>query len=164
LGRVIFEGAKRVRISGNDINVRAQIRRIEHYSAHADQEELLEWIGDREPINGGLFLSHGEPDGMEAMRREMQKRAPHLSVRLPEIGETYELQPGEPAKRTVTGREDLALDTGRDWQNSYADFVTSLKARLVHIQDERKRQEAIDDMRHVLESYQEFKDRRATRD
>lgn len=159
LGRVILEGAKRVRISGNDVNVRAQIRKIEHYSAHADQEELLEWIDDREPINGGLFLSHGEPDGMEALRREMQKRAPHLSVRLPEIGETYELSPREPAKRTATGREDLALDTGRDWQNSYADFVTSLKARLGHIQDERKRQKAIDDMRRVLESYVEFKEK-----
>ncbi len=89
LGRAILEGAKTVRISGNDVNVRAQIRSIEYYSAHADQAELLEWIDDREPIKGSLFLSHGEPEASEALRREIQKSAPHLSVHLPTIGETY---------------------------------------------------------------------------
>ena len=94
----------------------------------------------------------------------MQKRAPHLSVRLPEIGETYELEPGEPAKRTATGRKDLALETGRDWQNSYADFASSLKARLLHIRDERKRQKAIDDMRDVLEAYEQATGRQSNRE
>ncbi len=163
LGRVILDGAKRVRISGKDINVRAQIRRIEHYSAHADQNELLEWIEDRSPINGSLLLSHGEPEGLEAMRREMQKRAPHLSVRLPEIGETYALAPGEPADRTATGRTDLALETGRDWQNAYADFATSLKSNLERMHDERRRQKALEQMREILDSYQEFRDGREER-
>jgi metallo-beta-lactamase family protein len=60
LGRIILDGAKRVRISGNDIAVKAQIRSIDSYSAHADQTDLLRWIEAREPIEGSLFLSHGE--------------------------------------------------------------------------------------------------------
>ncbi len=163
LGRVIMEGAKTVRISGKDVNVRAQIRRIDNYSAHADQEELLEWIDDRGPISGSLFLSHGEPVGMEAMRREMQRRLPELSVRLPEIGETYELAAGEPAKRSKTGRTDLALAKGRDWQNAYADFATSLKAKLKRIHDDRKREEALEAMRQVLDSYEEHREKKADR-
>ena len=74
LGRVIMEGAERVRISGEDVRVRAQIRAIQSYSAHADQSELLDWITDRMPIAGSLFLDHGEGEAQETMRRELQRR------------------------------------------------------------------------------------------
>jgi metallo-beta-lactamase family protein len=97
---------------------------------------------------------------MEAMRREMQKRAPELSVKLPEIGETYELRAGKPAKRTKTGRDHLRLATGRDWQNTYGDFVSSLKARLGEIRDAREREKALEQMRKVLDSYSEARGKR----
>jgi metallo-beta-lactamase family protein len=153
LGRVILEGAGNVRISGNDVRVRAQIRRIDNYSAHADQGELLDWIEARCPISGSLFLDHGEPGALEALRRELQRRQPGLSVRLPEIGELYALPPGEPARRLETGREDIADVLGSDWQNAYADFASSLKQELQRIEDERERAEAVVKMREVLRSY-----------
>ncbi|SMQ73668.1 metallo-beta-lactamase family protein [Altererythrobacter xiamenensis] len=153
LGRVIMEGAERVRISGNDVRVRAQIRRIDSYSAHADQTELLDWIDERSPISGSLFLDHGEPSALEAMRRELQRRNPGLNVRLPQIGELYALAPKEQAARLETGRTDLAEALGRDWQNTYADFATSLKAELAKLRSDRQREEALTKMRHVLETY-----------
>lgn len=153
LGRVILGGAKRVRISGKDIKVRAQIRSILSYSAHADQTELLEWIEERCPISGSLFLDHGEPEALDTMRRELQRRHPQLSVRLPQIGERYALPPGEPAKRLDTGRTDLAEALGQDWQNSYADFATALKSRLTELRNDRQRREALEKMRAVLDSY-----------
>lgn len=153
LGRVIIDGAKTVRISGSDVRVKAQIRRIDHYSAHADQGELLDWIQDRCPIAGSLFLDHGELPALEQLRREMQKSAPELSVRLPEIGESYALPPKKPAKRIRTGKEELQQAVGRDWQNSYANFATGLKSNLSRIRDERRREKAIEDMQRVLESY-----------
>ncbi len=157
LGRVIIEGAQRVRISGKDVKVRAQIRSVHSYSAHADQGELLAWIEARYPIRGSLFLDHGEQRALEAMRRELQRRDPQLSVRLPEIGERYALLPGEPAKRLETGRTDLAEVLGRDWQNEYADFATSLKAELRKLHDDKQREEALDKMRAVLKSYNDFR-------
>lgn len=153
LGRVILEGAERVRISGNDVRVRAQIRHIHSYSAHADQTELLDWIDERSPVSGSLFLDHGEPGALEAMRRELQRRQPDLNVRLPQIGERYSLPPGEPAKRLETGRTDLEEALGQDWQNTYADFATSLKAELAQLRSDQQRQEALEKMRHVLKSY-----------
>lgn len=157
LGRVIMEGARSVRISGSDVRVRAQIRRIDQYSAHADQTELLHWIEARMPVEGSLFLDHGEPEGLESLRRELQRRIPALVVRLPELGETYGLAARQPAKRNATGRLELQRAVGRDWQNEYAAFVTGLKGELAHIDDVTKREEAIARMREVLRSYKEFR-------
>ncbi|RZV31825.1 MAG: MBL fold metallo-hydrolase [Sphingomonadaceae bacterium] len=160
LGRVILDGAKSVRVSGKDVRVRAQIRRIDSYSAHADQGELLDWIEERQPIAGSLFLTHGENDALEEMRRLLQQRSPELSVRIPEIGESYGLTPGEPAKRTATGPVGLQEAIGRDWQNSYAQFSTSLKQELAKIRDKKQREKAIEDMRQVLESYKDSKQKK----
>lgn len=160
LGRVILDGARSVRLSGRDIHVRAQIRKIDSYSAHADQGELLSWIEQRQPIAGNLFLTHGEEEGMEALRRELQRRDPDLKVKLPRLGEEYELVPAQPARRTGTGRVDLQQATERDWQNSYADFITNLKADLRRIEDAQRREKAIEDMRKVLDSYAEFREGR----
>ncbi len=159
LGRVILDGAKRVRISGRDVIVRAQIRRIDSYSAHADQEELLEWIKGRGPIAGSLFFDHGESGAVEELRRQSESRGLATSLIIPEIGERYELPPGAPAKRTRTGRTDLRAALGRDWQNSYADLATSLKRRLESIRDTEARQKAIDEMRRILDHYADRKAR-----
>src|SRR3546814_12442102 len=72
LGRTILDGAPRVRISGSDVAVRAQIRRIDSYSAHADRDDIHAWIAARAPIAGSLFLTHGESGAIETLRRELQ--------------------------------------------------------------------------------------------
>ena len=160
LGRVILEGAQRVRISGQDVMVRAAVRRIDAYSAHADQGELVDWIEARAPIRGSLMLVHGEGPALEALRDLAVKRLPGLNAQIPEIGESYELPPGAPARRTRTGRTDLTQALGRDWQNSYADFVTSLKRRLGGIEDAARREEALARMRKVLDEYGAFRESR----
>ena len=163
LGRVILEGAERVRISGEDVRVRAQIRRIDCYSAHADQSELLDWIADRAPISGTLFLDHGEQPALEALRRLAQARLGETTVTLPEIGEVYALEAGKQARRLRTGRTDLAEVVGTDWQNSYADFVTRLKRDLANIRDAKAREKAIADMRRVLDSYTDHREAKKAR-
>lgn len=157
LGRVILDGAQAVRISGRDVRVRAQIRNLDCYSAHADQTELLAWIQGRAPISGSLFLVHGEETALEEMRRLLQQEAPELVVKLPEIGEAYQLQPDSAARRTATGNPDLAQAVARDWQNDYAAFATSLKRDLARIRSARDRQRAIDQMRRVLDSFAEHR-------
>lgn len=160
LGRVILEGAGRVRISGQDVMVRAAIRRINSYSAHADQGELLNWIAERAPIAGSLFLVHGESEALDTLGRLAADRVPGIRVTIPEIGESYDLPPAAPARRTRTGRADLTAALGHDWQNSYADFVTGLKRELAQIEDEARRQQAIADMRKVLQGYAAHRERR----
>lgn len=161
LGRVILDGAEQVRISGEDVRVRAAIRRIDSYSAHADQGELLDWIAARGPIKGSLFLVHGEAGAQDALRDLLLSRDGELKIVQPEIGEAYALAPAAPARRTRTGRTDIMQAAGQDWQNSYAAFVTGLKRELGRIENDAARDKAIADMRKVLDSYAHFRaDRR----
>ena len=163
LGRVILDGAERVRISGRDVLVRAEIRRIDSYSAHADQHELLQWIAARAPISGSLLLDHGETEAIDTLAGLARQKLLAPAVCVPEIGEVWELAVGVPAKRVQAAPPQMAHVTGRDWQNSYAELASSLKHRLERIRDDAAREQAIAEMRKVLDSYADFRARKAQR-
>src|SRR6185437_2803969 len=57
LGQILLSGAKEVRIHGKLVPVRAQIKTLGTYSAHADHSELMAWIKARLPAHGALFLT-----------------------------------------------------------------------------------------------------------
>ncbi|MGE5603657.1 MAG: MBL fold metallo-hydrolase RNA specificity domain-containing protein [Nitrososphaerales archaeon] len=73
LGRKLVTGARRVRILGEEYDVRAKVVSIEGYSAHADQSELLAWARplDRERLQK-TFLVHGEPQSAEALADKLR--------------------------------------------------------------------------------------------
>ena len=56
LGRILQDGAREVRIMGEQIRVGAAIRSLDVYSGHADAQELVEWIAERQPVRGTIFL------------------------------------------------------------------------------------------------------------
>jgi len=60
LGRKIVEGAKRVKVLGEDIAVAADVYTIGGLSAHADREDLLAWAGHFEAPPGTVLVAHGE--------------------------------------------------------------------------------------------------------
>ena len=155
LGRTILEGANRVRISGHDIAVRARIRSIEGYSAHADRSDLLAWIDARRPISGSLFLNHGEANAIASLALGCKDKG---DVRLPSIGERFRLTAGAPAQRIRTGDPALHAAVERDWQNDYADFSLRLKRELEKIADPAARRHAIRAMRQVLMAHQQGDD------
>ncbi|WP_205478846.1 MBL fold metallo-hydrolase RNA specificity domain-containing protein [Sphingomonas arenae] len=157
LGRQILDGASRVRISGREVAVRAEVRRIDSYSAHADRSELLRWIAGRQPIAGSVFLTHGEEPAMRSLEKSLTKGRPATSVILPEIGELWELPPGSAARRLATGRTDLREMLSRDWQNDYADFSVQLKRKLRNIEDAGRRREALARMRAMLDEYERMR-------
>ena len=60
LGRKIVDGAKRVRILGEEIAVAADVYTIGGLSAHADRDDLLHWAGRFQAPPGNVFVAHGE--------------------------------------------------------------------------------------------------------
>jgi metallo-beta-lactamase family protein len=62
LGRQIVDGAKKVRILGEEYPVRAKVVRIHGFSAHADKDELLSWLQELEAPPRRVFVVHGETD------------------------------------------------------------------------------------------------------
>jgi len=62
LGRQIVDGEKKVRILGQVYPVKARVVKINGFSAHADREELLQWLSGLKRPPKGVFLVHGEPE------------------------------------------------------------------------------------------------------
>ena len=73
LGRQIVEGAKEVRILGQMRSVKASIRRIDGFSAHADQSELLKWLSGFRTQPKQMFVVHGEQEAAELFAGLVQK-------------------------------------------------------------------------------------------
>jgi metallo-beta-lactamase family protein len=73
-GRALQEGAESVRIHGEDVPVKARIETIDGFSAHADRNEILEWLGHfREPPRH-TWVVHGEPAAASALSGEIGSR------------------------------------------------------------------------------------------
>jgi metallo-beta-lactamase family protein len=91
LGRRILEGAHEVRIHGETVTVRAEIRDVPALSAHADQRGLVEWSGALAAAPRAVYLVHGEPKAREALSAALRSK-PGWNVVLPEEGQAVELQ------------------------------------------------------------------------
>jgi metallo-beta-lactamase family protein len=62
LGRRILDGEKQVRILGQECRVNARVVRVNGFSAHADKEELLEWLSSLKKPPRRVFVVHGESE------------------------------------------------------------------------------------------------------
>jgi metallo-beta-lactamase family protein len=89
LARKLKDGAKKVNIFGAEFDVRAQVKSIEGYSAHADQRELLDWASqfDRTRLER-LFLVHGELEPMRTFKEKLAE-AGIGPVEMPTRGQSF---------------------------------------------------------------------------
>ena len=62
LGRIIYEGAKKVKLFGEEVEVKAEICYLAGVSGHADKNGLLEWLGGFEKKPKRVFVNHGDDD------------------------------------------------------------------------------------------------------
>ncbi len=73
-GRALLEGAPTIRIHGRDVQVRAEVASVDGLSAHADREELLDWLtGFKEPPRQ-TYLVHGEALASETLATAIRER------------------------------------------------------------------------------------------
>ena len=91
LGRRIVEGAKKVKIFGEEIAVNARIEYIEGYSGHADQEWLMNFIYSFISKPKQIILVHGERESQEVLRDKILEET-NIPVTIPKYGEIYDVE------------------------------------------------------------------------
>ena len=73
-GRALLEGAKTVRIHGEDIPVRAEVIELAQFSAHAGRSEILRWLGGMPAPPRLTFIVHGEPAAASALQGAIESK------------------------------------------------------------------------------------------
>jgi metallo-beta-lactamase family protein len=90
-GRTLSEGARQVRIFGEDYPVRAAVHVIDSFSAHGDYNEILRWLSGFKRAPRRTFLVHGEPKAIDAMRDHITSTYKAWQVEIPAYREAYEI-------------------------------------------------------------------------
>ena len=90
LGRKIVDGAKTIKLFGEEVAVNARIEYIEGYSGHADQQGLLNFVYSFMKKPDHIFLVHGEEEPQKVLKNKITENT-GLDVTIPEYGETYDL-------------------------------------------------------------------------
>ena len=91
LGRRLVDGHKRVKIFGEDYDVRARVVSLNGLSGHADRSELLAWAKRLQPPPAHTFLVHGEPDAAFALADSLRVQLGFGNVHVPEMGQNFSL-------------------------------------------------------------------------
>jgi metallo-beta-lactamase family protein len=71
-GRALIDGARTVRIKGQDVGVAATIAHIDSMSAHADANEIMHWLSGFGSPPEMTYLVHGEPVALNALSKRIR--------------------------------------------------------------------------------------------
>lgn len=94
-GAAIVGGARSVRIHGEEIPIRAEVVAMEHLSAHADADEIMQWLRGFSRPPRLTYVVHGEAAAADTLRRRIAVEL-KWSVSVPEHRETADLPEGMP--------------------------------------------------------------------
>lgn len=89
-GRQLLEGASEIKFFGKYHKVKAAIAHIQSLSAHADQQELLDWTSKLKTKPREVFLIHGEPTAQDVLRVKLKDEY-DWQANLPKLGSIKEI-------------------------------------------------------------------------
>lgn len=140
LGRLLSEGAERVRIQGDDVRVRCRIRNLDIYSGHADANGLVAWAKARGPVGGITFLAHGEPKALEGLRSRLVAAGFNdRAIATPGLDSRYVLTKAGITEAPSAPRIDPAAAAALDWRNARVSLLEGLDAQLEAAPDDATR-------------------------
>ena len=155
LGRLLLSGARKVRIQGEEINIRGKVRQIETYSGHADENELVDWITSRKPIRHGLYLCHGEEEAANALKTALiAEGLPEDLISIPTIDDEVRLnRKGKPDYYENIPHRLKPQDMGGwDAHNEFAELQIDLKEAFDKLADEKARRALARRIKRALEA------------
>jgi metallo-beta-lactamase family protein len=137
----LIDGGDAVRIQGEDIAVRARVRSLDIYSGHADAEGLVAWASARQPVRGKVFLTHGEPDALDALRERLASAGlPAEQLIVPPLDSRYRLTGGSAVEEAAGARLQPGSAARPDWHNARAKLILELGARLEQLPNDIERE------------------------
>ena len=145
LGRILLDGAEKVKLLGEEIAVKAEIFDLVGFSAHADEPMLLDWLHHFEKKPVKIFLTHGEEDESVPLAKTIKEMF-HIDTILPSVNDEYSLN--------TTGRDLEEKISKKDMEKTlYEDF------RLIqdNMQNLSNRKELFDTETMKAEEYSEIK-------
>ena len=128
LGRKIVDGAKTVKIFGEEVAVNARVEYIEGYSGHADQAGLLHFVNSFVKKPNHIFLVHGEEESQKVLRDKINENF-DLPVSIPDYCESFDLTNTVQATGNIRKRN---LDEYRKLE--VIDRLETLKEELVDME------------------------------
>ena len=99
-GEALLAGAREIKIFGEYVPVRAEVARIDTLSAHADADELLDWLAACPQPHAGASVVHGEASAADAFRRVLRDRL-GWEAAVPVYGENVDLSAAARSRRGV---------------------------------------------------------------
>lgn len=152
LGRILQDGASRVRIMGEEVQVRARIRTLDVYSGHADGPELEAWLRKRLPIRQKLFLVHGEQASLAGLKARTGPFLPGEQVIIPDLDDAFELTiTGARAVKPAARRLEPERAGRLDWHNDLSKLLLDVSDRVGRTADERSKAAIIRRLRRALD-------------
>ena len=94
LGRILVDGAERVKLFGEEIEVNAEVKVLAGVSGHADKNGLISWISAFNPKPSAVFIVHGEDKVAEGFRKTLVEEY-HQNAYAPYSGSVYDLTLGK---------------------------------------------------------------------
>ena len=130
LGRKLLEGARSVKLFGEDIAVCAEIASLHGTSGHADRDGLLRWVGAFREKPGLIFVNHGDDASCEAFKASLTELG--YRAEAPYSGTEYDLLTGSLTVYT----EGVKIDRAEAFRGSqrakqvYNELVAAAEALL----------------------------------
>jgi metallo-beta-lactamase family protein len=125
-GRQIVEGAESVKIFRENVAVRAKVFTIGGFSAHADQNGLLNWVSNFAESRPRVFIVHGEPTSGAILAGKIGENF-GLETHIPHWKETLLLEPRE-MKTEAMPEGEIPLDASHYMMNGITDIEKELKS------------------------------------
>ena len=154
LGSLLEQGAKRVKIMGEEVNVAATISRIEDYSGHADGPELVQWIKERLPVAHSIFLTHGEEEPQVALAEDIRGLVPDDCIMRPRLDDVYDLTKEKCAllESETKPRIDPSSVAKLDWNNDLQSLVLDIGEELKKAADAKQKAVILRRLRRALDN------------
>ena len=90
MGRMILDGAKEVTIMGEKVPVRCRVINVSGYSAHADQQRLIDWLIPMHQSLKKIFVVQGEEKPAQALAQRIKDEL-GVPTLIPKLGEVVKL-------------------------------------------------------------------------